>query len=537
MLLRFFRTIVGLLALRSAYTCAVLDTRDAWPTIQLDNGTFIGKAFGNVTQFLGIPFAQPPCPQQATPFAISPELPPETVRYLETVSSGITTFDSEDCLTINVIKPTNSAADAQLPVLFGSCPINSELRAHKLIFDDTYSIFLELRNSSDARPIVERSIEIGEPIVYVSLNYRVNAFGFLASEEVKAAGVGNLGLYDQREALRWVQKYITAFGGDPEKVTIYGISAGSVSVALQMLTDGGDVEGLFRAGVMESGSPTPVGDILHGQQYYDTLVEQTACSSASDTLECLRQAPYDQLKAAVDQTPAFTLYKSLNLAWMPRVDGVFLKDHPQRLVEQGSVAQLPMINGDTDDEGTLFTVFNLNTTTNYQTHDYIKEIYLPNATPAELDRVLTLYLDDVTDGSPFDTGDANAVTPEFKRLAAFQGDLFFQAPRRFFLQQQSGKQDTWSYLSKRSKSLPVLGSCHSPETPSFWGPGDMTDYLIRFVAHLDPNGGTSVSWPKYTPASPELLTLWDGSASNVTKDTFREGQLDYLTQLFMKHLL
>ncbi|TFY74776.1 hypothetical protein EWM64_g9237 [Hericium alpestre] len=194
----------------------------------------------------------------------------------------------------------------------------------------------------------------------------------------------------------------------------------------------------------------------------------------------------------MDQTPVITSYKSLNLAWMPRVDGAFLKDHPQQLVKQGSMAKIPMINGNADDEGTLFTVFNYNTTTNNEMHKYIAEVYLPNATQAKVNRVLTLYSDDIADGSPFDTGDVNAVTPEFKRLAAFQGDVVFQAPRWFFLQHQSGKQDTWSFLSKRSKSLPVLGSFHGSEMASFWGPGDMTDYLIRLVVHLDPNSRTSL---------------------------------------------
>ncbi|TFY79845.1 hypothetical protein EWM64_g4166 [Hericium alpestre] len=450
-------------------------------------------------------------------------------------------------LNINIIKPVNTTAGVQLPVLL-------------YIFGGGFEIGGP--SKFDGRRIVERSIEIGEPIVYISLNYRVNAFSFLASEEVKAAGVSNLGLYDQREAFRWVQKYITTFGSDLKKVTVYGLSSGAISIALQMVTNGGDVEGLFRAGVMDAGSPIPVGDISHGQQYYDTLVQQTGCSNASDTLECLRQAPYDQLKAAMDQTPAITSYKilnSLNLAWMPRVDSAFLKDHPQQLVKQGSMAKIPMINGDADDEGTLFTVFNYNTTTNNETHKYIAEVYLPNATQAKVNRVLTLYSDDVADGSPFDTGDANAVTPEFKRLTAFQEDIVFQAPRQFFLQHQSsGKQDTWLFLgSEQAQQIlarsqlgrPGLGELyssvteplhhrfHGSEMASFWGPGNMIDYLIRFVVHLDPNSETSLPWPKYTPASPQLLTLWDGSASNITKDTFRKEQMEYLTELFMKHPL
>jgi acetylcholinesterase len=71
--------------------------------------------------------------------------------------------------------------------------------------------------------------------------------------------------------------------------------------------------------------------------------------------------------------------------------------------------------------------------------------YLPRATFSDVDQILAAYPEDVAQGSPFDTGIANAITPQFKRIAAINGDLVFQAPRRFFLDQRSGKQNTWTY--------------------------------------------------------------------------------------------
>jgi acetylcholinesterase len=76
-----------------------------------------------------------------------------------------------------------------------------------------------------------------------------------------------------------------------------------------MLVNKGDQEGLFRGAVMQSGGPIPVGDIEHGQQYYDTLVKNAACDTSPDTLECLRNVPYARFKYAMDVTPDFFAYQ------------------------------------------------------------------------------------------------------------------------------------------------------------------------------------------------------------------------------------
>ncbi|OCH84264.1 hypothetical protein OBBRIDRAFT_711474, partial [Obba rivulosa] len=92
----------------------------------------------------------------------------------------------------------------------------------------------------------------------------------------------------------------------------------------------------------------------------------------------------------------------------------------------------------------------------------------------DVSSILGAYPDDITQGSPFNTGVLNAVTPEYKRISALQGDLVFQAPRRFVLQQRSGIQPTWSYLYKRMKLTPVVGSAHTLDLLDIYGPGNMT---------------------------------------------------------------
>ena len=78
---------------------------------------------------------------------------------------------------------------------------------------------------------------------------------------------------------------------------------------MQMVTNQGDNEGLFRGAVMQSGGPIPVGDTEHGQQYYDAMVEKTGCQSSPDTLECLRKVPYATYKKAMDASPNMFAYQ------------------------------------------------------------------------------------------------------------------------------------------------------------------------------------------------------------------------------------
>ncbi|TFK60177.1 carotenoid ester lipase precursor [Pluteus cervinus] len=522
------------------------------PTVKLGNATVTGTKSGSVNKFLGIPYALPPtgdrrfrlpqsippytssfsatsfapsCPQHALDLPLPEGLAADAVNFIANSIFAMVFPDSEDCLSLNVVVPANATPNSQLPVV-------------AWIFGGGF----ELGSTSmyDGKIVVDRSISLGEPVIFVSMNYRVSGFGFLAGKEVKEAGVGNLGLQDQREALRWIQKYISAFGGDPTKVTIWGESAGAISVGLHMVANNGNSEGLFRGGFMESGSPIPVGDITNGQRYYDDIVSQTGCGGTADTLECLRTVPYSTLKAVVNKSPGIFSYQSLNLAWMPRVDGVFLAENPQVLVQQGKVANIPFVTGDCDDEGTLFALSTLNITTDAQLRSYIKTYWMPGASDEVLDELMDLYPDDILSGSPYDTLILNALTPQYKRIASFFGDAVFQAPRRFFLQQRSGEHDTWAFLNKRMKLLPALGATHTTDLLNIFGKGELLDYLIRFVVNLNPNGNplTTYQWPKYSNDQPQMMTFSDGLIPlTIENDDFREDGINFMMRVTLSNPL
>ncbi|KAG8970881.1 hypothetical protein FRC03_000099 [Tulasnella sp. 419] len=549
----FELAVVLLLIAPSSAAPAKSFPRASSPAVKLDSATFVGKTDGDIERFLGIPFAKPPvgnlrfrlpvatepytgtytatsfgpsCPQQAPDLPLSGLVDDVADEVLGSIYGAIFPGD-EDCLTINVVRPKGASSTSKLPVVVW-------------IFGGGFQ--LGTPTMYDGGLIVGRSIDMSLPVVYVSINYRVSLFGFLAGKEVKQAGVGNLGLHDQRLGLRWVQKYITQFGGDPTKVTLWGESAGAISTALQMVTNGGNTEGLFRAAFMQSGAAVPVGDITLGQEAYDAVVASVGCTKASDTLQCLRTVPYSALKKAMDESPGIFHYKSLALTWLPRVDGVFLTESPFEAVAKGKVASIPYVTGDLDDEGTLFSLSTLNITKDADVHKWFQTSFLGKSTTQEIDKLLSLYPSDITAGSPYDTSVLNALTPQFKRIASLQGDLVFQAPRRHFLQ-NTWKNNAWAFLSKRGKAIPFLGSFHGSDILNVYGFGELKDYLIRFATNLDPNVGpfslSLISWPKWTPTEKKMLLLDDVPIFDLglTQDTYRQEAITYITSLSLKYPL
>ncbi|KAJ7607559.1 sterol esterase [Roridomyces roridus] len=522
--------------------CSVCPQTPPSPCHGRPYGTFLGANAGNVTEFLGVPYAQaarfelPQTPatlpgiQNATDFGatcpqqmLSGSSPPEPGPF------------SEDCLNLDVYRPVTSTAQSKLPVFVW-------------IFGGGF----EIGSSRDINwlPIIERSISTAEPILVVSINYRVNAFGFLAGKEVAAAGVTNLGMRDQIFALEWVQQNIAAFGGDPTRVVLGGVSSGAISAGLLLLDNNKSSNTLFHGAFMQSGSPDTSPLVSGGQADYDELVSASGCSGAASTLDCLKQVPFDTIMAAINDSPDIFSFKSLNIVWRPRVDGDLLVQDPLISVDQGKYAQIPFLTGDSDDEGTLFSTSLLNITTSDEFLNYVQSNYLPAATAAQITEIGQLYPDDPTQGSPFDTGTADELSPEFKRLAAFQGDLIFQAPRRFFLEHASSRQNTWSWLNKRFKDSSVLGSTHSSDN-TIWFPlessGDFTatDALINFINTLDPNlPGTpfGMSWPEWNApsaaGSTSLLTFTDPDPTSgvdviLGAEDFRADAIAFLNGLLL----
>ncbi|KAJ8074545.1 hypothetical protein PM082_015447 [Marasmius tenuissimus] len=528
------------------------------PTIRGNGVTYQGAqhASGNTDYFLSIPFAQPPVGTQRfkPPVAWSPS-DSETVinatTYGPSCPQGVADFvsdASEDCLTLHIWKPSN--VTEKLPVM---------------VWIYGGGFYFGTAQSYEGWYIVQPSITIDKPVIYVALNYRTGVFGFPPGTASAKAGALNLGLKDQRLALEWVQENIEYFGGDKTKVTLFGESAGAISTAYQSMYKGGDIGGAFRGMIMQSGSPSsvnvPPADDPVQEKAYQFVVNATGCADSSDTFECLRSAPSDVLQKANQDVV------QLPLEWKGQDQGPvvlgpvlapgddFLPELPSVSIHAGRYAKLPFINGDVKDEGTIF----INKTTP-ETEKNVTDwllfqepgLYFGISNETAVAELLKLYPADPAAGSPYGTGSETfGVAAQYKRLASLVGDLIFEASRRDHVRTATKDGvDVWSYffnasINQLNSTLDVYGIQHLAENvfvfhalTEFTGGATIPDYFakvedvvfnywINFAYNLDPNptSGSYPYWPKYGDNA-TLISI--GEEFSLIPDTYRAEGIEYI---------
>ncbi|KAK1711629.1 hypothetical protein CaCOL14_001651 [Colletotrichum acutatum] len=531
------------------------EPRAAAAEVETPAGTFKGRSFGSVDTFSGIPYAKPPtgplrlrppqrlnsslgnfdatgtaaaCPQ----FLLSTD---SRNILLDIVGSFLTLpffqpiTGQEDCLTVTVQRPSGTPSDAMLPVLFWIFGGGFEFGS-----TSTYSGASFVRDGAD----------MDRPFIFVAVNYRLGGFGFLPGREILKDGSANLGLLDQRQALEWVADNIAAFGGDPDKVTVWGESAGAISVFDQMALYNGNnsYQGrrLFRGAIMNSGSVIPADpvDCPKGQKVYDAVVKAAGCQGSASTLDCLRSVDYETYMRAATAVPGILSYEALALSYVPRPDGTALVDRPDIIAKEGRYAAVPMIIGNQEDEGTLFALFQPLVLTASQLVNYLSELYFHNASTAQLTTLVNTYDHHISAGSPFRTGIFNEIVPGFKRRAAILGDLVFTLARRSFLSVAKAKHPevpAWSYLSSYNHGTPVLGTFHASDIlqvflgifPTFARQSTRT-YYLNFLYNLDPNVGLGgyAQWPEWSQDQ-QLLWFLNGR-TDYLKDDFRNESYRFI---------
>lgn len=515
------------------------------PTATTKNGTYQGRYLEEWDQdvFLGIPFAQPPVGSLRYRWPQSLNSSFDGTR--DATSYGFscmqygTSFNlSEDCLTLNVIRPAGSAK-AKLPVLVW-----------------IYGGGLGVGTSADAQynmsGIIKTSQDLDMPTLGVSINYRVNHWGFFQNPQVLSEGSSNAGLLDQRMALRWIQENIDSFGGDASRITIWGESAGAQSIAYQMFSYDGRDDKLFRAAIMESGGPmgAPLKDLGYWGPPFDNLTSAVGCQPAEDQLACLR---------TVLQAELFS--QQQREAWRsPLIDGDFLTDYPSQLMPQGKYIKVPLLIGANTDEGN-----NFNPAVSSSVH-LVDDQALINSflgyrdldlSPATVKHLLRLY--------PLQNDTALSLQ-ELEELRAkdMGGDMVMIATRRRMCELMSSNpanQPVFSYrFDQRLWNRTVEQGVQHFDNVAFsfqnisglLGPSPEYDShrrlsravgeaYIRFVNHLDPNpsdgqNGLLPHWPEYSLQEPTNMVL-NASRSYVEADTFRKEGIAFMNQPYVSREL
>lgn len=476
----------------------------------------------------------PSCPQMTaiddTPLVVKAQTIPQVVDSLSLLLS--VPDETEDCLTINVMRPKGIMTNASLPVLFW-------------IFGGGFEIGSPAGYNGSV--LIPRSVEQGRPLILVAVNYRLGGFGFLPGAEVLADGAANLGLLDQRMALEWVADNIEAFGGDPDRVTLWGQSAGAFSVFDQMaLYDGNHTykgRPLFRAGIMNSGSilPTEAVDSTRAQAIFDTVVEAANCSSAAtaEKLECLRSLDYETYWNATNSVPAPFSDHSPVGSYVARPDCRVLTASSEVLASNGLFAPVPIIIGNQEDEGSFLSLTHDNLSTNHEVESFLQEIVFQNATPDQLRAYIGTYpYQNGSAGSPFRTGTGNQEYPVYKRLSAILGDSTFTLLRRIFLDLAPPTLQAWSYLATYEYGTSFMGTFHTADLPRiFYGSDDaslaMQARYIAFVDTLDPNDGVvdaptgfQTHWPRWYDG--RELIAFGAKSTGIVCDDFRNESYDSL---------
>jgi para-nitrobenzyl esterase len=474
----------------------------AWSTthVKIESGALEGATAANVRIFKGIPYAAPPvgdlrwkAPQRAASWKGVRKADSFGARCAQpSLYSDMIFRDagmSEDCLFVNVWTPADAR---QLPVL-------------------VYFHGGGFGAGSGDEPRYDGENFARNGIVVVTVNYRLSVFGFLAHPELTAESPhkasGNYGLLDQVAALEWVKRNITAFGGDPKKVTIGGESAGSFAVSALMASPLS--RQLFHGAIGESGAMFSTGTGTLAAQPLakgeEIGVEFAAAAKAKSIAE-LRAKSADELI----RTPL----QGTQVRFNPIVDGYFLPESPLAIYSQGQQSKVPLLAGWNADEVRM-GVLTAKTRTTAETFP----ARLRAAFGDRAEQALKLYPASNDDEALKSAGD----------LASDQF-IDYCTWKWIELQAQTGKAPIYRYEFDRAVPLPagtpdrgikglaghsweleyVFGALDSKKAA--WEPADRqtseitAKYFANFIKTGDPNGAGLPPWPAFVP-SHEVMHL------------------------------
>ncbi|RRQ28116.1 carboxylesterase/lipase family protein [Rhodococcus sp. Eu-32] len=483
------------------------------------DGVVEGKTVGDLVTWRGIPYAAPPvgprrlrAPQPVEPWTgvrDATEWGNASVQHKRGTMLSIGKYQpsSEDCLTLNVLTPGRRSATPRPVMVF--------------IHGGAYTLGTSATPLYGGGSLVRRSLKDSHGIVYVSINYRLGALGYLDMTQFSTEARqfdSNLGLRDQVAALEWVQRNIAQFGGDPNNVTIFGESAGGNAVTTLLATPA--AKGLFTQAIAESSAPGLVGTHANATQwatqFLDFLGHDGDPADALDTADVTRlgRAGTKLALTVASATPGLHPFG-------PVVDGDYLPKNPLDAYQDGSAHRVPLIIGTNGREGTLFPKVLDALPTNPERIDKLFSLTDPSAK----DAVLEAYPGYPSEAAAIDVG----------------GDFTFWKPSLEVAEAHSAYAPTYSYrfdFAPRIMRWLGLDATHGFELFAVFGisntafgkamtlPGgrkafaDVTERVQSQWLEFARTGAPLPSWPKYDEQSRETM-IFD-ARTRVQRDPRRD---------------
>ncbi|MDP4208215.1 MAG: carboxylesterase family protein [Bacteroidota bacterium] len=457
--------------------------------VQTDKGRVQGTYENGLTVYKGIPFAEPPVGDlrwRAPQPAKSWEGIKQTDKFAPAPFQGGNppSGKSEDCLYLNIWTPAKSAKE-HIPVLVW-------------IYGGGFSF------GSTSEPVYSGEKLAQKGVVLVSLAYRVGQLGFLAHPELSTESPdhvsGNYGLLDQIAALQWIKKNIAAFGGNPDKVTIFGESAGAISVS--MLCASPLAKGLFQGAISQSGgSFGPTRSVTFPGENMKTLTQ-----AESDGVNYMKKAGVSSV-AELRKIEAGKLPLGFGMpgGW-PIVDGFVIPDDQYKLYETGKYNDIPVLIGYNSDEGASFS------------HEKTPADYI-----AGVNARYGRFADDLIKAYPATENTVPKTARDLARDAAFGWHTWSWAR----LQAKTGKSKTFLYYFDQHPDYPKesprygFGSPHGQDVAYVFMHLDasnpqttksdldiseaMGTYWTNFAKYGTPNGKGSVEWPAFNEEKPSVM--------------------------------
>ena len=458
-------------------------------------------------EFLAIPYAKPPTgarrfrkpepmPPFKTPHDASAFGPICHQLKLPLTASIVENFtQSEDCLYLNIFAPGRLAGDNHL--------------YPTMIFVHGGGFVIGSSNGYDPS-----TLSLSGEVVVVTVNYRLNVFGFLSTHDNDTRG--NMGLFDQHLAIRWVHD-IQAFGGDPNRVTIFGESAGSASVGYQIIYPGN--KGLVHRAISESGSFSSPWAFINDDVAQDQtrkLATAVNCSYGdTNFIKCLQAKPASVLETALQRIARNNNYQTIFSA--PVVDNEFVLDDPKKIITDSFPSQreeemfrgVDLIIGVNNKEGLVqFPPYNESSRLDFN-KSYIDDTLIPamigaytsyngSSTKTIKDAVILEYTDweNVTDNRG-----------QFSRLVDLVTDLSFHVPAAQTASSHASNSTghTYVYLLSAKPHTHLLPVYKEIDGPSVANHGDDLGYIFDYGANV-------ISTAEQRRLKQAIVTMWSNFA-------------------------